>query len=243
MNTSDAIDLIQPHFAARLASLAYFSDIYIAAPRLWKDGEKLHTPKSINEKIAQALTGLIQTNGKIGAAVRVFQPTLSMEHPSGREGELVLVTRCETHPVLNHGTGGTHKHVSRIAYEVLRAGTGFTLLQGFCTLRADGVCFEPCLEAEKFETVDVILKARVAVSPLTACETPTLTQAGNLVTLTNLTAGATIYYSTDTWIFPAPQVPGAQIYAAPITVPSGTQLRWAAYLDGYAGSNVGFAQL
>jgi len=99
------------------------------------------------------------------------------------------------------------------------------------------------LEPEnRYQSVDVILQANVAVSPQTACETPALTQAGQVATLTNQTAGATIYYSTDTWMFPAPQVPGAQIYGAPLTLAVGTQLRWAAYLDGYAGSNVGFAQ-
>jgi hypothetical protein len=61
-----------------------------------------------------------------------------------------------------------------------------------------------------------------------------------LVTFTNATAGAAIFYSTEPGIFPAPQVTRATLYSSPFTVPSGTDLRWAGYQDGLAGSNAGF---
>src|SRR5580698_6679208 len=167
MTSHDIIESVQTDFAARLRSLDYFGDVFIAAPRLWKEGEKLHTPKSITEKVDQALTGLIQTGGKIGAAVRVFQPTLSMKKTNGREALMLLVCRCEVNPILNLGAQGTNKNVSHIAYNVLRAGQGFTLMQGFCTLFADGECFLPYVsEDRKFATVDVLLQSNFAVSPL-----------------------------------------------------------------------------
>ncbi len=143
MNPHDVIETVQTDFAARLQSLDYFRDVYVAAPRLWKEGEKLHTPKSITDKVDQALTGLIPTNGKVGAAVRIFQPTLYMKKTNGREALLLLVCRCEVNPIINVGPQGTNKNVSHIAYNVLRAGQGFTLMQGFCTLFADGECFLP----------------------------------------------------------------------------------------------------
>jgi len=242
MTSHDIIESAQTDFAARLRSLDYFGDVFIAAPRLWKEGEKLHTPKSITEKVDQALTGLIQTGGKIGAAVRVFQPTLSMKKTNGREALMLLVCRCEVNPILNLGAQGTNKNVSHIAYHVLRAGQGFTLMQGFCTLFADGECFLPYVsEDRKFATVDVLLQSNFAVSPMDSVVTPQLSLGDNgLVTLQNVTAGANIFYSCDSRIFPAPQVPGAQPYTAPFTVASGTDVRWAAYLPGMAGSNAGF---
>jgi len=252
MNTLDVIETVQTDFAARLQSLDYFDDIFIAAPRLWKEGEKLHTPKSISDKVDQALTGLIQTGGKIGAAVRIFQPTLSMKKTNGREALLLLVCRCEVNPVLNLGAQGTNKNVSHIAYHVLRAGQGFTLMQGFCTLFADGECFVPYVsEDRKFATVDVLLQSNFAVSPLDSVITPQLIQGPNgLITLQNVTAGAAIYYSCSgvsgnaagNWpaVFPAPNVAAATLYTGPFTLNSGAQIRWAAYLPGLAGSNVGF---
>ena len=242
MNPHDVITTVQTDFSARLQSLDYFGDIYVAAPRLWKEGEKLHTPKEITEKVDQALTGLMPTGGRIGAAVRVFQPTLAMKKTNGREALLMLVIRCEVNPILNASNSGTNKNVSHIAYNVLRAGQGFTLMSGFCTLFADGECFLPYVSDDrKFATVDVLLQANFAVSPLNSVVTPTLTQGANgLITLTNVTAGATIYYSCDTKIFPAPQVAAAKLYTGPFTVASGADLRWAAYADDMAGSNAGF---
>lgn len=242
MNPADAIDIVQPFFAARLASLDFFSDIAIAAPRLWKEGERLHTPKSITDRIDQALTGLLPTGGKIGAAVRVFQPTLQMKKTNGREAGLYLVCRCEVNPVLNAGANGTNKNVSRIAYEVLRAGQGFTVLPGFCSLFADGDCFIPYVsEDRKFATVDVLLQSNFGISPLSMAVTPRLTLGSNgLVTFTNVTTGADIWYSTDLCVFPSPFVAGAQKYSGPFTVNSGTPVIWAAYQDGLSGSHVGF---
>lgn len=242
MTPSDAINLVQPFFAARLASLDFFSDIAIAAPRLWKEGEKLHTPKSITDRIDQALTGLLPTNGRIGAAVRVFQPTLQMKKTNGREAGLYLVCRCEVNPILNAGANGTNKNVSRIAYEVLRAGQGFTLLPGYCSLFADGECFIPYVSDDrKFATVDVLLQSNFTVSPLAMAVTPRLTQGANgFVTLTNVTDGADIWYSTDPSVFPSPNVVEAMKYSAPFTVANGTPVLWAAYQNCLAGSHVGY---
>jgi hypothetical protein len=245
VNWCDVIDTVQTDFAARLQSLDFFRDIYIAAPRLWKEGEKITTPKSILERVDQALTGLLPTNGKIGAAVRVFQPTINVDDPNGRKAKLMLVARCEVHPIMNNAASGTNKRVSRIGYEVLRAGLGFSLYTGFCSLYADGQSFLPYVSDDrKFETVDILLQANFTISPLDACKLPALTQGDNgLVTLTNVTPGADIWYSLDPAIFPSPFVTEAKKYDAPFTVDAGTNVRWAAYLDGLAGSHVGFSTI
>lgn len=238
----DVIELVQPDFAARLASLEYFSDIAVAAPRVWKEGEKTLTPKSITERIDQALTGLVQTGGKIGAAVRVFQPTINVTDANGRKAQLLLLARCEVHPIYNNASNGTQKRVSRIGYEVLRAGLNFSPMVGFCTLTCDGNSFIPYVSDDrKFETVDVLFTANFTISPLDAVVLPVLTQGDNgQVTLTNKTDGADIFYSTDPAIYPAPQVAAAKKYEGPFTVDSGTDLRWAAYQPGRAGSVGGF---
>lgn len=242
MNSSDVIKIVQPYFAGRLQSLEYFGDILVAAPRLWKEGEKLHTPKSILEAVNNALGGLKMTGGKCGATVRVFQPTITVTKPDGRVGSLSLVCRVEVNPTINWGPRGTQKYAQNIAYEVLRHGTGFTILNGFCNLRAEGDCFLPYTNEElNYETVDVILQANVAISPPSAVVMPQLAQGpAGLVTLTNVTAGATIYYSLDSNIFPGPLTAGAVPYTVPFNVAAGSEVIWAAYLPGLAGSNVGF---
>lgn len=238
----DVIDTAQTDFAARLQSLDYFSDIYVAAPRLWKEGEKITTPKSITERVDQALTGLLPTGGRIGAAVRVFQPTINVDDPNGRKAKLILVSRVEVHPILNTSASGTNKRASRIGYEVLRAGLGFSLMSGFCSLYCDGQSFLPYVSDDrKFETVDILHTANFTISPLDACKLPTLTLGdAGLVTLTNLTDGAAIWYSLDPSVFPSPLVTEAKQYAGPFNVAGGSIIRWAAYADDLAGSHVGF---
>lgn len=242
MRAEDVIDIVQPFVVARLQSLDYFGDIMVAAPRVWKEGEKLNTPKSITEKVDQALRGLVMTGGKVGATVRVFQPTLSMKKTNGREALLMLVCRCEVNPIINFSNTGTNKYVSHIAYQVLRAIQGFQIATGFCTLFADGECFIPYVSQDRqMETVDILFQSNFAVSPMDMVITPKLALGDNgLVTLTNVTAGATIYYSSRSDIFPAPQVAAAKQYTAPVRVDSGHDVFWAAYLPGLAGSHVGF---
>lgn len=245
MTTCDVIETIQTDFAARLASLDFFNDIAVAAPRVWKEGEKLSTPKSITEKIDQALTGLIQTNGKIGAAVRVFQPTINVTDASGRKAQLMLLARCEVHPIYNNAANGTQKRVSQIGYEVLRAGLNFPLMVGFCTLSCEGNSFLPYVSDDrKFETVDILFISNFGIAPLPSCVMPVLTQGDNgLVTFTNKTDGADIWYSLDPKVFPAPQVSAAKKYEGPFQVVSGAEIRWAAYSPGLAGSPAGFATI
>lgn len=243
MNFTDVYELMQPDFAARLASLEFFGDIMVAAPRVWKEGEKIQTPKSITERVDQALTGLLPTNGKIGAAVRVFQPTVNVDDPNGRKAKLMMVTRCEVHPIFNNGNTGTQKKVSLIGYEVMRAGLGFSPLSGFCSLYCDGQSFLPYVSDDrKFETVDILLQANFSISQLDACKLPGFAVDGaGLVTLINVTAEAEIWYTTDL-SFPAPQIVTAKKYTGPFTVDAGTQLRWAAYMpdNSLAGSHAGF---
>lgn len=252
MTTSDILNTAQPFFAGRLAALDYFSDILVAAPRIWRDGEKLHAPKTILESVDNVLSGIKTTGGRCGAAVRVFQPALTMPKPNGREARLVLNCRIEVNPVLNFGPRGTHKPAQAIAYEVLRHGTGFTLLNGFCTLYAEGDCFLPYLNEELgYETVDVALQANCVVTPPNAVAMPTITVGANgLVTLATVTAGAAIYYVIApksqqgsprfTTVFPSPRQAGASQYSGPFTMNSGDDLVCAAYLPGMAGSNVNF---
>jgi hypothetical protein len=223
--------------------MKYFGDIGIAAPRLFKDGEKVTTPKEISEKIDQVLRGLLPVGGKIGATVRVFQPTLNMKKTNGREAVAMLVCRCEVNPILNTSANGTNKNVTDIGYQVLRAGQGFTLMQGFCSLYADGECFLPYVSQDRqFATVDILLQANIAVSPMDAVIQPTFATDGNgLVTLTNVTPNADIWYSLDACIFPAPQIAQAKPYTGPFTVDAGTDVRFAAYrADKEAGSCAGF---
>jgi hypothetical protein len=71
---------------------------------------------------------------------------------------------------------------------------------------------------------------------------PVPSQAGDTVTLTCATNGATIYYTLDgTTPVPPPTNPGAQIYTAPVQMVSGQTLRARAFLAGMTGSGVSSA--
>ena len=241
MNFEDIYQLAQTDLVAYLQSLDYFRDIAIAAPRVFKEGEKLHTPKSITEKIDQALTGLVQTGGKFGAAVRVFQPTVNVDAPNGRKGKLMLVARTEVNPILNFSNSGTNKHCSRIAYEVMRAGLGFSPAVGFFSLTCEGQSFLPYVSDDrKFETVDVLFQSNFTITPLDRLVTPHFfVGSDGTVTLTS-PEGAEIWFTLDPKIYPAPQMPGATKYEQPFQLPLNTQIRWAAYQTGRDGSCAGF---
>ena len=238
MNFEDVYCTVQTDLVARLQAMPFFKNIMIAAPRVWKEGEKLHTPKTITERVDQALIGLLPTGGGIGAAVRVFQPTVNVDKPNGRKAKLMMVARTEVHPIINN----TGRLTSRIAFEVMRAGMGFSPMVGFCTLYCDGQSFLPYVSDDrKFETVDVLFQSDFTISPVDQPTTPAIAVGANgTVTLTS-PEQADIWYTLDPKIFPSPQAPGAKLYAAPFQLPLNAQIRWAAYIDGLeAGSSAGF---
>jgi len=234
------IELAQTFMAARYRSLDYFKDIYVAAPRVYKEGDKIITPKTIHVKIDRALQGLQETGGRIGAAVRVFQPSFRNKNPNlpGLQGMMTMLCRCEVHPLYNFSDKGTNKYVSEIGFQVLLAGqTRFGNIGSFF---ADGECFLPYYSNDsKMMTVDILLQCNLAVNPLISCVTPQIAVAGGNVTFTNLTADADIWYSLDGETFPGPLETGAQEYAGQFAADSGSQILWAAHKDGIAGSPVG----
>lgn len=237
------VELAQSFMCARLQSLDYFNDIYVAAPRVFKEGDKLGTPKIIHDQIDRALQGTQATGGKVGAAVRVFQPSFNNKsrNSPGLQGIMTMLCRCEVHPLYNFTPTGTNKYVSEIGFQVLLAGQ--TRFDNIGSFFAEGDCFLPYFSDDtKMMTVDVLLQCNLAVNPLPACVTPHLAVAGQQVTLTNVTPGAEIYYvvsPADEAEFPSVLTPSARLYSGPFTVESGQAVTWAAYLPGLAGSNVG----
>jgi len=239
---NNPLEQIQPDFAARLKSLTYFADIMVGAPRLYKEGDTIHTPKTISDQVDKSLQGYVATGGKIGAAIRVFQAGFNVPKPNlpGPHGNIVLPIRCEVNPLINFSLNGTNKYVSAIGMEVLRAGHNFRC-DGICgSLFALGDCFTPYYSEEtKMMTVDITLQAQCPIVPISSVVLPTIAVAGLQVMLTNNTAGADIYYTTDE-SFPWSGNATATLYAAPFNVISGTVVRWAAYKTSLAGSNVGY---
>lgn len=239
------IELAQMFMAARLRSQEYFQDIYIGAPRVFKEGDKIGTPKTINDQIDRALQGLQPTGGKIGAAVRVFQPAFTNKKPNlpGLQGMMSMLIRCETNPIYNFSATGTGKYVSEIGFQVLLAGQ--TRFAGIGSFFAEGDCFLPYYsEDSKMMTVDVLLQCNLAVNPLPACQEPQASVADGVVTLTTLTPGAMLWYSTDGETFPGERETAAKLYSGPFVPPAGcTRLYFAAYKPGLAGSFVGSCSL
>lgn len=245
----DAIAIGQTDIAARLRSMKYFDDIYVGAPRIWKDGDKVNSPKTITDKIDEALKGLHQSNGKVGAAVRIFQPAFRVPKTNlpGPQGMFTWVCRCEVHPIINFTAAGTNKYATDIGFQVLRALHAFAINGIIGSLFADGDCFVPYYsEDRKMVTADVLLQSRCKLDPdklvimptinVTATDAPGVQQ----VELIAQTPGSAIWYSTKVEVYPAESEAGALQYNAPFTAPTGTVVRWAAYFPASAGSFVGF---
>lgn len=241
------IEQLQTDVAGRLQSLEYFEDVAVAAPRLFRDGDKLSTPKSIDENLDRALTGLTLTGGRVGAAVRVLQPLFTTEHRNlpGPKGRLVLTVRCQVHPTINFGPNGTGKYVTSIAIEVARALHGWVVSGFNWRLHADGDTIQPYFDEEKnLLTAEVLIHTQVQIPPLESLALPALAlsrqelvQHDYTVTIT-VPEGQSVYYTTDGETFP--REGRGTIYTEPFHADYGTVLRWAAYAPGSAGSSVGY---
>jgi len=230
---SDPIRQLQEDVVARLRACEFFSDLNVFLLR----------EQTIETKINQALSVLTGKDARIGAAVSVLMPLFDVPAPNvpGPQGSMIITVRCQEHPLFNLGPNGTGKSAERIAIEALKALHHFTLQGVAGTLAASNEALSPSRDFLPLITYDVILTCKLAVpNPdrvmLPAASVAVGADGGKDVTLTEVTPGTTIYYTTDL-TFPD-SVNGAP-YTAPINLPSGVDVRWAGYKAGLLPSDVG----
>lgn len=227
---SSFLEALQDDITAKLSSEAFYANIAIYSVR------KLQIESDINTD----LVTLLKKGGKLGCGVLVGMPTVGGENPNapGPQSLVTLPIRIHEDPLVNLSAKGTLKSAEEVGLDILETLHGFRI-EGVGSLYTAKTAMVPNTEFEGLVTYDLYLTTFVPRSGREKAITPSIAEAALTVTFTNLTPGATIYYTTDG------KMPGsgnatAQIYTAPFLF-AGTKLRWAAYKAGMIGSDVGEA--
>jgi hypothetical protein len=230
---SSPLENLQSDATAKLNSEEYFSTISVVSVR------KLQ----IASEIAQKLPHLTTKGGKTGCGVLVGMPTIDVVDPNAPGPQLMvrLPFRVQENPTINLGATGTGKSAEEVAMQILRTLHPLAI-EGVTILFGDKGAITPNTEFPGLVTYDVFLAGRFSQDGLSKVQTPDISSPAQTVTLTNNTAGASIYYTTDD-SFPGAGNPAAQPYGAPFDVEAGTIIRWAAYKTGMIGSDVGRATI
>jgi hypothetical protein len=194
-----------------------------------------------------------QRNGRSGAGIVVWMPTLRTEHANLPAGERVRISiTVVEEPNLNAtpetGTLISAEDLALAVKDLLHN----QLIWGLAELVSQP---EAIVEDQEFENLlayRVNFELVLSRSKTARCDTPRIGDAGGEVTLTNgaNTPDADIYFTLDgtlpvnaAALNPITGVsvnPASQLYTAPIPIPSGESrtIRWIAYQLGFNPSHV-----
>lgn len=227
---SSAITQIQQDVFTKLKVESYFANINVVLLR-----EKL-----FESEVQLAAVWQTVTNGKSGLGIIVGMPVVGVEDSDAPGPELLakLPVIVLEEPNINSSGDGVGIVSEDVAIQVLKKLHQFALAQNL-TIYARGDCMTPNRDYEGIRGYNLQFELRYeeGVNPKVA--SPAWAVGGGSLTLTNGTAGAAIYYTTD-GSFPWNGGTGT-LYAAPINISglaSGTVIRWAAWLANYDGSDV-----
>ena len=233
MSLAAQIESVQPDVYYKLLSEPYFQNIAIFKVR----------EKRLDTEVNQALAGLAGRNGKGGATIEVFFPTLKSAEPNTPGPVCTLEQRfiVKTQETVNNGARGTGLSLEQIAVNLAQTFQLFFLggpLQGFYA----GSPFYERMETggkTPFVAMQVTMQATFVLTALTRTLAPAASAAAGTVTLADQQpgVGSTIYYTTD-GSFPGAGNPNAVLYSVPFPVAGGTVVRVAAYNGTLQGSMV-----
>lgn len=214
----------------------------------------------VTKEIARKQPHLVGKNGKIGIGGIVNMPTILGEAPnvSTPQTEAQCTIDIIENPELNffadNGAQLECELVARQVRAVLQplAFIGNVGLVGTFSYGEDEAVILPFDESigktyPGCAGYRVALKIKFSDAFLSKVMLPSIGWAGDTFTLTNNTAGAAIYYTTD-GTFPGPGNYGikqdgsngtALQYANPVAAASGALIRYAAYAAGSTGSDIG----
>jgi hypothetical protein len=193
----------------------------------------------IQERVDALLSCVVKKAGKGGAGVMVLMPTLDNETPDSiaPQTEAGIVIRVQELPTHNMGPNGTQKSAEDIALNVVRVLHLFHRGQGN-VVYAGRDLLTPSAEFAPKVTYDVRMLQKLSLSPDNKVAPVTLTSAaasspatGWDITLTCVTSGASILYSTD-GSYPT------LAYAAAFNVPTAATVRAVAGKTGLQQSDV-----
>jgi len=228
------LELLQNDIRDRLASNPYFVDIPIVRHRdvMLEDiteQQLLETPKA----------------GKYGNGIVIGMPVIKCKYPNipGPKRHCVIGIRCMEMAALTYNpTTGTLKTAEQMAIAVT-ADLHQWGDEGKMHMYADIDMMMPTPDLpEGIIGYDCKIEGELPQSVSTQVIIPDISVVTMIVTLTDLTGGSTIYYTTDT-TFPGPGNTAAIVYTVPFPVISGTRVRWAAYRPNFRGSDAGQANI
>lgn len=226
----DDLYLLQKEVRGRLHNDAFFSDIKVMLVREGIDVEKVAADIGPHSK----------RNGKTGACAIVLMPTVK-----GREGEApgpllnveVNVQVIESREFNNLASVGTGKSAERIGSNVLNILDMYAPSFGSSVMTAAGK-----LPMRPYETgVDdwvsylVTLDFPLALGRTAKVARPGVSFNGGEITLSCVTSGAAIYYTTD-GEYPGPECDTATLYTVPFS-PGPSSVLVAAYKADHIPSN------
>lgn len=234
------LERLQTEITAKLNSGEYFADVTVVSLR------KL----VIASDIAASLVHLTEKANKKGVGVIVGMPSVTVPNPNvpGPEIHLRIPVRVKESPIINQDltSGGTGKTAEAVALKVQATLHRFGI-NGLANLYAgergaqSPFSITPNTDEEGVVAYDVFFEAVIAQEDFEQCVTPTISAVGLTVTLTNITAGAHIRYTSAPGAVPEFPWDGdstGEEYSGPFLVNSGDVVRWAAYKAGLNGSDV-----
>ena len=233
MNAEDVLINMQQDFLLKLKSETYCAGFGVESLRRMV----------ISKEMNKALITVASSNGKVGLWVIVGMPYVDGIDPNvaGPQADVFIPIDIIEIPELNFGDIGT---------TVTCESAGMKLASMLCAWQVAGLAFFygdksllTSLEDEYGKgtnTYRLIIAARLSQDSPAKCVVPSIAENALAVTLTNNTAGATIYYTTNE-TFPGSGNADAHVYTVPFLVTSGTVVRYAAYKSDKIGSDVGKA--
>ena len=241
---SDIIPTLQPMIAAKLNSEPFFSQIAIFAIE----------EKDITSQISSALAGWGgnvqgQTGKKAGATIEILMPEFSSHLPDSPGPTTVIEQRfwVKTNKTVNFGANGVGIKPEAIAGRIAQSFHKFSFgdkkrMNGFYTppdfYRRLHPGYEPTGDLKPIVCIEVTLNALLQPDELPQTMQPTISSPAQTFTLadTQPGGGSALYYAVGYGQFPGPGNPAAIRYAAPVTVPSGAIVNFAAYNPPNVGS-------
>jgi len=175
--------------------------------------------------------------GKSGLGIVVGMPVATIEDADAPGPELCahLPFIVLEEPNINQAITGTRTNCETVASSILRTLHRFALAQNL-TVWADSDAISPNRDYEGIRGYNLKFKVRYSEDENPKSSTPSVSLAGDIVTLSTPDNGAVIWYTTDR-TFPTPDNTTATQYSQPFTVASGTLVRVTSWLAGSDGSD------
>ena len=236
----DILLQLQQDLTDKLNSESYFATISVVKLR----------DLVIAQDISKLLPHLTAKGGKLGCGVLINMPEITNAFANAEPpvSDFQLSADVIENPELNFlsgtGTGLTCEEVARqVRYIFNLFALGLDPGGETIMVRDGGAAIVPVPDIQRMfpgcAGYRVLMTLRVTEEQQSRTAKPTLTNATDEITLTNNSEGATIYYTTD-GSFPGPGNPAsANVYVEPFAATSGATVRYAAYLAGSLGSDVG----